>query len=149
MNADATALLPVVNQVIDFIESSLAEISDQEQKQAALTAEVEKRKKQERILLEKVASASRPVFSEEAIEKTLSDLQNAHLIKPYERIKLAADMRSKPASVLDMLASISNGLDSSAPAAGGMGLAKESSVTEVDPDGWDAFAEGRRVKQKQ
>jgi hypothetical protein len=148
MSAEATALLPIVNQVIDFIESSLAEITGQEAKAAALSAEIDKRKKQEKILLEKVAAASTPVFSEEAIEQTLNRLQDARIIKPMEHIKLAAEMRNKPASVLDLLARISVSFDSSA-SAGGEGYAKESSVSEADPDGWNDFAAGKRVKQKQ
>ena len=147
MNAQPTFLLPVINQVIDFIESSLAEISGQEEKTAALNTEIERRKKQEKVLLEKVASASIPVFNEKEVAQVLDHLESLRMIKPFERIKLASEIRTKPASVLKLLASISENLGSAS--AEGEGYAKESSVSEFDPDGWSDFAEGRRVKQKQ
>jgi RIO-like serine/threonine protein kinase len=146
MTAEATDLLPVLNQVIDFIESSLVHTDDQESKLAALNEEIAKRRKQEKILLEKVASASAPVFNETEVEKTLDRLENLRVIGRKEHAKLAADLRSKPASALDLLATVSEKLIA-APAEG-EGVLKESSVSELDPDGWSQFTEGKRVQLK-
>jgi hypothetical protein len=153
MSAQASELVPVLDQMAEFTEDALklssqqtAKIAELEAKLAKLTAE------QEKIVLEKVATARATFFDVAALETALARLEGMGIIDANAHVKLANRIKDDPNMVIPLMTKVAESL-MSAPGEGA-GIDKEAgsmnlNVDSEDPDGWVAMAQGRPVQIKQ
>jgi hypothetical protein len=150
MSAQASELVPVLDQMAEFTEDALklssqqtAKIAELEAKLAKLTAD------QEKIVLEKVATARATFFDVTALETALSRLEGMGIIDTSAHVKLANRIKDDPNMVIPLMTKVAESL-MSAPGEGA-GIDKDAgslNVDSEDPDGWVAMAQGKPVSIK-
>lgn len=145
MSEPANVLVPVLDQVIEFMESALKEASSNHTQIVELTEALKKSKaEQERVILEKVAHAKAEFFDKEALQRTLNKLTGMGVLDSTGCEKIARRVGDDPNFVLPLIVKIAESL-MSAPG-DGEGISKlAESMEEADPDGWSAMAQGKPV----
>ena len=150
MSNAATELVPVLDQVIEFMEEALTVKQADETRINSLTDALKKAKaEQERVILEKVAAAKNAFLDDATMKEALSRLQTMGIITDRGLEKLASRFKADPNSVFPMMVKLAENL-LTAPG-DGSGIDKDagaSATAEVDPDGWTDFAAGKPVKVK-
>lgn len=150
MSNAATDLIPVLDDVIGFMEEALQTKQADENRINSLTDALKKAKAdQERVVLEKVAAARASFLDDATMKEALSRLQTMGIITDRGSEKLASRFKSDPNSVFPIMVKLAENL-LTAPG-DGSGIDKESSAAagaEADPDGWTDFAHGKPVKVK-
>jgi len=144
------AVAPVLDQMIEFMESALTEKQSDSSKLQELTTNLKKAKEdQEKVILEKVAEAKAEFFNVEQMNQALAKLEGMGIVDEHNREKMARRIKDDPNSVFRFMVKMAESL-MSVPGEG-KGIDKHSGEnvdSEDDPDGWLAFAEGRRVEIK-
>lgn len=146
-NAASNPIVPVLDQVIEFMEEALrVKQSDDHRIGELLTALQKEKADQERVILEKVAAARASFLDESVMKTALARLQGMGILSQENSVKLASRFKEEPSAVFPMMVKLAEKL-LSAPGEGA-GIEKESSSesSEEDPDGWSDFAAGRQVK---
>jgi hypothetical protein len=82
-------------QVAEYVQEADSLISDFQQKNAALTAEIQQLKQ-----TQKTASIAQSVFDKEAAEATVDHMVNRGLLKPSERAQTVTQLMDHPESAL-------------------------------------------------
>ena len=119
-------------QVLDYVESSLEEISALTEENETLQNKVAELQ-EEKVRLEKVASEDCDCgFSDEAINGAVNKLTELSYISPVYSEKVASQIREDPAKVLDLLSTISEASLSNS----GVEVGQEFSAGDEDLDGW-------------
>ncbi len=142
-------VVPILDQVIDFMEDALKEKSANQELITSLKAGLTQlQSDRERVILEKVAAAKATFFEKSALENALTKLEGMGVIDSVAHEKLSSKIMDDPSVVLTLLTKVATHL-MSAPGEGS-GVEKEaSSLLEVasddDPDGWKAMAAGKPV----
>lgn len=148
MNEAATELVPVLDQVIEFMEEALTVKQADENRINSLTDALKKAKAdQERVILEKVAAAKASFLDEATMKEALSRLQVMGVITDRGSEKLASRFKTEPNSVFPIMVKLAENL-LTAPG-DGSGIEKDagaSAEAQEDPDGWTDFAAGKPVK---
>jgi hypothetical protein len=149
---NVAAVLPVFDQVIGFMEEALKESTARDEQIAHLKASLSKlQSDQERITLEKVATARATFFDKTATDTMLSKLEGMGIIDTNNREKIARRITDDPNYILPLIIKVAETL-MSAPGEGSGVDAKEASMLDVpdtgDPDGWWDMAEGKPVAVK-
>ena len=148
MSEAATDLVPVLDQVIEFMEEALTVKQADEQRIGQLADALKKAKAdQERVILEKVAAAKASFLDEATMREALSRLQSMGIITENGSTKLASRFKTEPNSVFPIMVKMAENL-LTAPG-DGSGIEKEAgsaSDSQADPDGWADFAAGKPVK---
>lgn len=144
---DEKHLLPLWDQVLDFMDAAVA---DQEASQTKIADLSQKLVESDRLILEKVASAKESAkadfFPPAAVDHTLERLVELHILRSQDCAKIAAEVHAKPSRLLTLLENISESLVFHKE---GMGIPKSTdSAIELDPDGWGDWAAGRTVQLK-
>jgi hypothetical protein len=150
MNDAVTELVPVLDDVIGFMEEALQSKQADENRITSLTDALKKAKAdQERVILEKVAAARASFLDESTMKEALTRLQTMGIITDRGNEKLASRFKGDPNAVFPIMVKIAENL-LTAPG-DGSGIDKEGkteSGSEADPDGWIDFAQGKPVKVK-
>lgn len=148
MSNAASEFVPVLDQVIEFMEEALHVKQADETRIGELLASLKKAQAdQERIVLEKVAAAKASFLDEQVMSEALARLQGMGIINPTSSVKLASKFKAEPSSVFPMMVKLAEKL-LTAPG-DGEGISKDAGdagVSDKDPDGWEDFAAGRAVK---
>jgi hypothetical protein len=143
-------IAPVIDQMIEFMESALTEKQSDSTKLQELTTNLKKAKEdQDKVILEKVAAAKAEFFNTEKMNQALSKLEGMGIVDETNREKMARRIKDDPNSVFLFMVKMAESL-MSVPGEG-RGIDKhsvETSDPDEDPDGWLAFAEGRKVEIK-
>lgn len=143
-------MAPQLDQMAEFVETSLKTSSQQEARIVELQAKLAQlNADQEKIVLEKVASARATFFDTAALETALAQLEGMGVIDTTAHEKLARRIKDDPNMVFPLLSKVAASL-MSAPGEGA-GIEKEAGALNVDsedPDGWVAFAQGKPVQVK-
>lgn len=147
---EAVAVLPVLDEVIGFMEQALKEGNDHQATITQLKAGLAKlQADQDRIVLEKVAAAKATFFDKAALDMALGKLEGMGIIDSTSHEKLGRRIEEDPNLVLPLLTKVAETL-MSAPGEGS-GIEKDASggslldTSDADPDGWKAMAEGKTV----
>lgn len=143
-----TELIPVLDQVIEFMEEALQTKQADDGKILDLTNALKKAKAdQEQVILEKVAAAKASFTDQKIVKEALARLQGMGIIDERGMEKLASRFAADPNSVYPVMVKMAEKL-LTAPGEG-EGVDKEASDKtgdEKDPDGWGDFVAGRPVK---
>ena len=143
MNPLANGLNQVLDATLSTMESVAATCEELQTENSILQ---QKLAEQERIYLEKVAS-SRPVLSNDKIDRVLDRLENLHLVPAEWRPKIASQLKADPNAALGLIMQLT---DTYMPAhSEGGGIAKSAAdhtISDSDPDGWAACARGEDVQ---
>jgi hypothetical protein len=130
----------VLDDALHLAETAVEENQSLQTKIAELQ---QKLSLQDKVILQKVATA--PVFSEDALEKTLAYLERISLIDAAAHTKLSTQLRDEPDLALALITRVAEAV--MAPPADGHGIDKEASAEpETDPDGWTDWIKGRPVR---
>ncbi len=145
IQVDQQQLDGLFGNVLDFMDSSIAEQAKLEQEKQAL---VQRLSTADSILLEKVAAAKSSALDPDRVNTAVDRLVSLQIIPLELHAKVASQLRKDPNSALSLLAQVAESL-SSAPAEG-YGVQKEASATtdDSDPDGWGDVLAGRVPKIK-
>lgn len=119
-------------EVLEYVESSLGLIEELKQANADLSQKLAEASAA-RVKLEKVASATPQLFTEEEIDQTISRLVDLSLVNPQSKEKVASILKGDNHSILTLLKDVSEAGLSSVES--GQGIAKEANASD-DPDGW-------------
>ena len=141
-------LLPILDQVIDFMEVAITTKQADDTRMVELTRQLQDATKKaqrtpERVVLEKVAS---PVLAEQPMEEAFKRLRSMGLMDERTTNKMAARIKQDPNVVFPLLVKLAEGLQN-APAEG-QGTGRRAMSQDNDPDGWTDFAEGRPPARK-
>jgi hypothetical protein len=149
MDTQLQEIAPVLDQVIEFMESALTEKQADSGKIQELATNLKKAKEdQEKVILEKVAVAKSEFFNEDKMNTALAKIEGMGIIDEPNREKMAKRIKDDPNFVFPFMVKMAETI-MSIPGEG-RGIDKLSNdEIEEDPDGWKAFAEGRRVAVKQ
>ena len=148
MDEKLQAVVPVLDQVIEFMESALTEKQADSGRIQELTTALKKAKEeQEKVILEKVAAARQEFFNADKLNTALGKLEGMGIVDEKNREKMAKRIKDDPNSVFLFMVKMAETI-MSVPG-DGHGVSKASPDTdEDDPDGWKAMAEGRKVELK-
>lgn len=148
MDATAKELVPVLDQVIEFMEEALQTKQADDTRIIELTNSLKKAKAdQEQIILEKVAAAKASFMDTKIMSEALARLNGMGIIDERAMEKLASRFKSDPNAVFPIMVKMAERL-LTAPGEG-EGVDKEASDkagSKADPDGWNDFIAGRPVK---
>ena len=136
---DALAAADYIEESMELVQSLVKEKEELQQKVAELS--------ENNIVLEKVAKENEEKYSsavedskkteeffpKERIQETVERLVKLSYISPVYSEQIVDEIEKDPNTVLSLLEKIS---EASVTPNSGVGIAKESSVTDVDPDGW-------------
>lgn len=145
IQVDQNQLAGLLDNVLDFMDSSIVTQSKLEQEKQAL---VQKLSDADKVLLEKVATAKASALDPDRVNAAIDRLVTLQIIPLELHAKVASQLRKDPNSALSLLAQVAENL-SSAPAEG-YGVQKEASAEhdDSDPDGWGDVLAGKvpRIK---
>ena len=136
---DALPAADYIEESMELVQSLVKEKEELQQKVAELS--------ENNIVLEKVAKENEEKYSsaveeskkaveffpKERIQETVERLVKLSYISPVYSEQIVDEIEKDPNTVLSLLEKIS---EASVTPNSGVGIAKESSVTDVDPDGW-------------
>jgi hypothetical protein len=149
-SVQAADVLPLLDQQIEFVEAALKTSSAQSERIAELEAKLAQlTSDQEKIVLEKVATAKATFFDNAALNTALTRLEGMGVIDDVAHEKLARRIKDDPNLLIPLMTKVAESL-LSAPGEGA-GIDKDAGTLNVDsedPDGWLAMAQGRTVSIK-
>jgi hypothetical protein len=143
MPLEEQSLVPVLNEVLSFMESSLAEHS---RSQTELEGLQSKLAQQERVTLEKVATIKKLALDETRLKTTLNNMVQMRLISSGDSVKIANKLTENPNTVFELLTKMAEALVS--PINDGSELIEDRDFHLEDQDGWNDMAEGKSVRVK-
>ena len=140
MTEEDTLAAEYIEESMELVQSLVKEKEELQQKVAELS--------ENNIVLEKVAieneekyssavkeaNNKQEFFQKEKIQQTVDRLVKLSYISPVYSEQIVDEIEQDPNAVLSLLEKISEATTSLPNS--GVGIAKESSVTDVDPDGW-------------
>lgn len=139
-------IVPVLDQVIEFMESALNEKQADSTKIQELATSLKKAKEdQEKVILEKVAAAKAEFFNSEKMEQSLQKLEGMGILDSPNREKIARKIKDDPNTVFPLMVKMAEKLMTVPGEGNGIDKVADDSV-DGDPDGWQAYAEGRKVE---
>ena len=125
------------------IAALTARLADHDQKVQQIATLEAKLATQEKVILEKVATSTRP-FSAADLQNCLGRLVNLQLLRPEMQEKVATELQENPNRVFGMMLGLTQVLMSTPSE--GQPLTKEAGTDEeADPDGWWRAARGLPV----
>ena len=140
------ALLPIIDQVISFMESALAEDSSKQAQVIQLQEEVKRlRDSQDKVVLEKVAAAKASFFDTAALNDMFIKLEGMGVIDKSAHERLVHRIQGDPNMLIPLVAKVAENLLSSPGEGSGIEHDTGNEGLEEDPDGWKAMAQGQRV----
>lgn len=123
-------------EFLDYIESSSEAMKSLEEKNNELQTKLAELK-EERVILEKVASQS--TFDSEKLNQAIQTLADQNVIDSDYVQKVASMVEESPNKILDLLTKIA-----SKPHTYGTSIEKEESSSSEDPDGWGSLFRDNR-----
>ena len=142
MSLTPTVLLPVLDQVVGFMEDALGLQESQRVKLAELSQRNQVLEA-DKVRLEKVASSLIPLDATQ-LQQTLIKLAAMGVIDGRYREDLETKFLEDPNVLLPFVIKVAEILRSSSDQ--GRGISSEDPLPVNDPDGWGDFLAGRAVK---
>ena len=140
MDIDSQALVPVIDELLEFVKLAL---DTHEKDQVNIQNLQAKLAQHEKVILEKVASA--PGLDSGIARRVLSNMVSMRLISPGEDVKIASKIETDPNSVFTLLTKMAESLVSPQE---GSEFHEDTGLLDADPDGWGLMAEGKPVRVK-
>jgi hypothetical protein len=133
-------LIPVLDEVLSFMEDSLSEYS---RSQAQIDLLQNKIAQHDRVVLEKVAEFKKHAFDGDKLKNTLNNMVQMRLLSPHDSAKIASKVDNDPNAIFELLTKMAEAMI--APSEGSE-LIEDKDFVLDDPDGWDDMAEGKAVR---